>query len=165
MHHRQRSLHRLGDTRAKPPIPERTPLGYDGRNPSASDRSAAIPGLPDGSEMRPTQRPARSTVLLSDRELAMKTIIKGACAVAALGLLVSCSRNDGNPRSAEDTGGEPAGEVGTLTDVPTEQPQTTQSPPNPSDASRNAPTRGPDNGNSQVDPAAAASPTPPNQPD
>ena len=95
----------------------------------------------------------------------MKTIIKVTCAVAALGVLVSCSRNDGDPRSAEDTGGEPAGEVGTLTDVPTEPPQTTQSPPNPSDATRTAPTRGLDNGNSQVDPATAAPPTAPNQPD
>jgi len=95
----------------------------------------------------------------------MKTIIKITCAVAVLGALVACSRNEGNPRSAEDTGGEPAGEVGTLTDVPTEQPQTTQSPPNPSDSTRNAPTRGQDNGNSQVDPAAGASRTPANQPD
>ena len=78
----------------------------------------------------------------------MTTIIKVTCAVVALGLLVSCSRNDGNPRSAEETGGEPAGEVGTLTDVPTEQPQTTQSPHTPGDATRNAPARGLDNDNS-----------------
>jgi len=49
----------------------------------------------------------------------MKTHPKIAAAFASLGLLSACGdQNDAQPRDATDAG-EPVGQVGTLTDVPT----------------------------------------------
>ena len=49
----------------------------------------------------------------------MKARIKIAVGLAALGLVVACSNaDDDNPRGTADTAGEPVGEVGVLTDVP-----------------------------------------------
>jgi len=51
----------------------------------------------------------------------MKTYIKIAAGLAVLGLLAAACSRDADRRAREATGaeGEPVGEVGTLTDVPT----------------------------------------------
>lgn len=56
-----------------------------------------------------------------EREFDMKTYIKIAAGLAVLGLLAAaCSRDaDRQAREASGAEGEPVGEVGTLTDVPT----------------------------------------------
>ena len=49
----------------------------------------------------------------------MKARIKIAVGLAALGLVVACSNADNdNPRDIADAAGEPVGEIGVLTDVP-----------------------------------------------
>lgn len=57
----------------------------------------------------------------SKRELDMKTYIKIAAGLAVLGLLAAACSRDADRRAREASGaeGEPVGEVGTLTDVPT----------------------------------------------
>jgi len=59
--------------------------------------------------------------VLSKRELDMKTYIKIAAGLAVLGLLAAACSRDADRRAREASGaeGEPVGEVGTLTDVPT----------------------------------------------
>lgn len=56
------------------------------------------------------------------KEFDVKTPINIAAGTAVLGLLVACSNaNNDNPRDVANAAGEPVGEVGVLTDVPTGQ--------------------------------------------
>ena len=93
----------------------------------ANDPNCFIPGF-DGRKTEP--RPAFSSQLRRNQSspsrlsacrkaFGMKAHIKIAVGLAALGLVVACSNADNdNPRDIADAAGEPVGEIGVLTDVP-----------------------------------------------